>query len=129
MASAEDIEQAYACLSIVFPEFVAKEMAAATDQIVATIQGFSDPLAAIGDLNVDSLVDDVATLEGHGAIPGAGRAAVPPHAQRLLLVSGSRFHSFRFQARERPRDGAGERSVPGASTRPGACPGRAIRNR
>jgi hypothetical protein len=62
MASTDDLKTAVGCLSTVFPQFVAKELAGLTDQIATAIQGFTDPLAAIGDLHVDKLLDDVASI-------------------------------------------------------------------
>lgn len=62
MATADDIKQAVGCLTTVFPQFVAKELANLTDQIFASVQGFTDPMAAIADLNLTDLLDDVGTL-------------------------------------------------------------------
>lgn len=76
MATVEELKTAIGCLSAVFPQYVAKELAALTDQIATSIQGFTDPLAAIGDLQVDKLIDDVG-LTSAGDIFGnmAGVAA------------------------------------------------------
>ncbi len=62
MPTIEELTTAVGCLSTVFPQYVAKELALLTDQIATAIQGFTDPLAAIGDLHVDSLVDNVASI-------------------------------------------------------------------
>lgn len=62
MATADNIKQAVGCLSTVFPQFVAKELSNLTDQIFASVQGFTDPMAAIADLNLTDLLDDVGTL-------------------------------------------------------------------
>jgi hypothetical protein len=76
MASIDDVKTAFGCLSTVFPQFVAKELAALTDEIATSIQGFTDPLTALGDINVDSLVEDVATLSEGDIYNNLGRAAV-----------------------------------------------------
>lgn len=62
MASTDELKQAAGCLSLVFPQFVAKELATLVDQIMTSVQGFTDPLAAIADLNLDSLLSNVASL-------------------------------------------------------------------
>ena len=59
MATLADVETAIGCLSTVYPEFVSKELATLTDSVTSAIQGFTDPLAALGDIQVDSLVNDV----------------------------------------------------------------------
>ena len=76
MATAEEIIASIACLSTVFPQFAAKKLAEATDEIVAAIQGFTDPLAALGDINLDSLVEDVATLSEGDIFDNLGAAAI-----------------------------------------------------
>jgi hypothetical protein len=76
MASVEGLNNAIGCLSVIYPEFVAKELATLTDGIASAIQGFTDPLAAVADLNVDSLVDDVATLSKGDVFDNLGQAAV-----------------------------------------------------
>jgi hypothetical protein len=81
MATAEEITASIACLSTVFPQYAAKKLAEATDQIVSAIQGFTDPLAALGDINVDSIVDDVATLSEGDVFDNLGAAAVGLTAQ------------------------------------------------
>jgi hypothetical protein len=64
MATDDEIKQSIGCLSTVFPQFIAKELANLTDQIFAGVQGFTDPLQAIADLNLTNLLDDVGTLSG-----------------------------------------------------------------
>lgn len=64
MASADEVTKAIGCLSTVFPQFVAKELANLTDEILAGVQGFTDPIAAMTDLNLTNLLDDVGTLSG-----------------------------------------------------------------
>lgn len=76
MASIDDVKTAFGCLSTVFPQFVAKELAALTDEIATSIQGFTDPLTALGDINVDSLVEDVAALSEGDIYDNLGAAAV-----------------------------------------------------
>lgn len=62
MATKEDVAEAVGCLSVVFPQFVQREMALLTDQIVAGIQNVTDPLSDLLNTNLDSLIDDVAVL-------------------------------------------------------------------
>lgn len=81
MASVEGLNNAIGCLSVVYPEFVAKELATLTDGIASAIQGFTDPLAAIGDLNVDSLISDVQTLSEGDVFDNLGQAAAGLAAQ------------------------------------------------
>jgi len=81
MASIDDVKLAAGCLSTVFPQFVAKELAALTDEIATAVQGFTDPLAALGDLNVDSLIADVAALSEGDIYSNLGSAAVGIGAQ------------------------------------------------
>lgn len=60
--STDDIKMAVGCLSTVFPQFVAKELASFTDQIATALQAVTDPLAALGNIHLDSLVDNAAAL-------------------------------------------------------------------
>lgn len=76
MASTDDIKTAIGCLSTVYPQFVSKEMAHLTDGIVAAVQGFTDPLAAIGDLNIDSIINGVAELSEGDALSSIAGVAV-----------------------------------------------------
>lgn len=62
MPTSEDLNHAVGCLSTVFPQFVAKELATLMDGILSGVQGFSDPLSAVANLNLDSLISNVATL-------------------------------------------------------------------
>lgn len=62
MASKEQVEQAIGCLSVAFPQYIAKELAVLTDQIVASVQGFTDPLKSAADLNIQQLLSDVTEL-------------------------------------------------------------------
>src|SRR5262245_5015651 len=85
MAEIDDIKTALGCLSTVFPQFVAKEIATLTDEIVTGVQSFTDPLTAFGDMNVDALVDDVATLyEGaiYSNLAGAAAGLMGQYAKR-----------------------------------------------
>lgn len=75
MATPDEIKKAIGCLSTVFPQFVSKELANLTDQIASSIQGFTDPLSAIGDISVDSLVDDVASLSEGDVMGNVSEAA------------------------------------------------------
>lgn len=87
MASADQIKEAIGCLSTVFPQYVAKELASIVDEITASVQGFTDPLAAIGDLNINTLLDDVATLsEGdvYGNLGSAAAGLMDQYAMREL---------------------------------------------
>jgi len=76
MATVEGLNSAIGCLSVVYPEFVAKELATLTDGIASAIQGFTDPLAAMADLNVDSLISDVAAISKGDVFDNLGQAAV-----------------------------------------------------
>jgi len=62
MTTSAQLNHAVGCLSTVFPQFVAKELATLIDGIMSGVQGFSDPLAAISDLQLDSLIGNVAAL-------------------------------------------------------------------
>lgn len=62
MATKEEVSQAIGCLTVVFPQFVAKEIALLTDQIVSSVQGFTDPLQAAVDLNIDDLLEQVSSF-------------------------------------------------------------------
>jgi len=62
VATEEDLNHAIGCLATIFPQFVAKELAALLDGITASVQGFSDPLTAITELNLDSLIANVAEI-------------------------------------------------------------------
>lgn len=62
MATADEIREAITCLSTVYPQYVQNELANLTDQIQATVQGFTDPLQALGDLNIQSLIESAADL-------------------------------------------------------------------
>lgn len=88
MASIDDVKLAAGCLSTVFPQFVAKELATLTDQIATAIQGFTDPLAALADLNVDSLIADVATLSEGDIYSNLGAAAGGLAAQHVRREAG-----------------------------------------
>jgi len=76
MATTEDINAAIGCLSTIFPQFVAKELATLTDSIATAIQGFTDPLAAAGDLSVDSLVSDVQDISKENVFDNLNAAAI-----------------------------------------------------
>jgi len=60
MAGSDEIKEAIACLSNVYPQYVSKTLADLTDQIESVVQSYTDPMAAIDDLSVDSLVESVA---------------------------------------------------------------------
>lgn len=81
MASTEDINAAIGCLSTVFPQYVARELATLTDNIATAIQGFVDPLQAIGDIQVDSLISDVKDISKGDIFDNLGSAAVGLTAQ------------------------------------------------
>lgn len=79
MATEEELKEAIGCLGTVYPQFVAKELATLTDSIFAAVQGFTDPLAAIADLNIDSIISGVAEISegdtfGNLAEAGVGLA-------------------------------------------------------
>lgn len=59
MPTADEIKEAVACLSTVYPQYTQKTLADLTDKITSVVQSFTDPLAALDDLNVDSMVDKV----------------------------------------------------------------------
>jgi len=75
MPTEEGLTHAVGCLSTVFPQFVAKEMATLMDNIMSGVQGFTDPLAAAANLNLDSLIDNVASLSESDAFSAVGGAA------------------------------------------------------
>lgn len=64
MPTEVEIKVAVACLSTVYPQFVSKTLADLTDQVASVIQSFTDPLAALADLNISSLVEGVAEASG-----------------------------------------------------------------
>lgn len=76
MATADDIKGAISCLATVFPQFVSKELATLTDSVATAIQGFVDPLAALGDIDLDSLVVDVEVLSKDDVFDDLKSAAV-----------------------------------------------------
>jgi len=87
MAEEADIKQAIGCLSASFPAYTAKQLAALTDSIVSAVQGFTDPLAAISDLNLDNLIDQVAEIsEGDvfGNLASAAAGLLTQHVTREL---------------------------------------------
>lgn len=83
MATEEELTTAVGCLSVVFPQFVANELAALVDEILSAALSFSDPLAAIADLNLDTLIDDVASLSEGDVFNNLGEAAVGLAAQHV----------------------------------------------
>lgn len=76
MATEDQVKQAIGCLGTVYPQFVAKELASLTDSVFSAVQGFTDPLAAIADLNIDSIIDGVAELSEGDVFDNLGEAAV-----------------------------------------------------
>lgn len=88
MASIDDVKTAFGCLSTVFPQFVAKELAALTDGIATAIQGFTDPLSALGDLNIDTLIADVAALSEGDIFSNLGGVAAGLTAQYVRREAG-----------------------------------------
>lgn len=76
MPTQEDLSHAIGCLSTVFPDFVAKELATLMDGILAGVQGFSDPLSAAANLQLDSLIDNVASLSEGDVFDNLSEAAV-----------------------------------------------------
>ena len=75
MATEEGLTNTIGCLSVVFPQFLAKEIARVTDEIVSAAQAVTDPLAAMADTNVQGLVDDVASLSEGSVVDGLSSAA------------------------------------------------------
>jgi hypothetical protein len=75
-ATVEGLNTAIGCLATVYPQFVAKELAMLTDDIAAAIQGFTDPIGAMADFNLDSLVEGVADLSEGDVFSNMGEAAV-----------------------------------------------------
>jgi len=75
MATEEGLTNAIGCLSLVFPEFLATEIARLTEEIVSATQAVTDPLAAIADTNVQGLVDDAASLSEGSIVESMGAAA------------------------------------------------------
>lgn len=76
MPTTDDLKMAIGCLSAVFPQYVAKELAGVTDQIAAALQGFTDPLAAMKDLHIDTLVNQVRTTSAGDAFTAMESVAV-----------------------------------------------------
>lgn len=62
MATVEEMQRAAACLTAVFPQFVATELADLTDKLTAAIQSITDPLAALADQSVEGIVEDVGAI-------------------------------------------------------------------
>lgn len=91
MATKQDLEHAIGCLSVAFPQYVAKEIADLTDQIVASAQTITDPLAAIGALNIQSVVDSAATLSEGSIWENLGTAAAGLAGAYLLRETSSMF--------------------------------------
>lgn len=87
MPTPEELTHAVGCLSTVFPQFVAKELATLMDGILAGVQGFSDPLSAAANLQLDSLISNVASLsEGDvfGNLAGAAAGLTSQYVKREL---------------------------------------------
>jgi len=85
--TSEDLNQAVGCLSTVFPQFVAKELATLMDGILSGVQGFSDPLSAVANLNLDSLISNVATIsegDAFGNLAGAAAGLTTQYVRREL---------------------------------------------
>ena len=76
MPTSAELNHAVGCLSTVFPQFVAKELATLMDGILSGVQGFSDPLSAITDLHIDSLISNVASLSEGDVFGNLTKAAV-----------------------------------------------------
>ena len=83
MATADDIKEAISCLATIFPQFVSKELATLTDSVATAIQGFVDPLAALGDIDLDSLVIDVEVLSNDDVFDDVNSPAVGFGTQRV----------------------------------------------
>jgi hypothetical protein len=81
MATEDQVKQAIGCLGTVYPQFVAKELATLTDSVFSAIQGFTDPLAAIADLNIDAIINGVADLSEGDVFDNLSEAAVGLGAQ------------------------------------------------
>ncbi|KKL85816.1 hypothetical protein LCGC14_1950940 [marine sediment metagenome] len=76
MPTEEGLSQAIGCLSTVFPQFLAIEIARLTDEVVSATQAITDPLAAIANKDVQGMVDDVATLAEGNIVESMGAVAV-----------------------------------------------------
>jgi len=61
MATEKGLSDAIGCMATVFPQFLTREIAKLTSEIVSAAQAITDPLAAIGDTNAQSLVDEAAS--------------------------------------------------------------------
>jgi len=82
-----ELTHAVGCLSTIFPQFVAKELSTLMDGILSGVQGFTDPLAAAANLNLDSLIDKVSTLsegDAFGNLAGAAVGLTSQYVKREL---------------------------------------------
>ena len=75
MAEIVDIKSAIGCLSTVYPQYVSQKLAEFTDQILTAVESFTDPFSALADLQLDSLIDDVASLSDTDAFTLAASVA------------------------------------------------------
>lgn len=62
MADSKSLTDSLGCLAVEFPQFVAKELATLVDEVTAAVASVVDPLATIGDISLQGIVDGVATL-------------------------------------------------------------------
>jgi len=76
MADLDQIKTAIGCLGTVYPQFVSKELSQLTDSVFTAVQGFTDPLASIADLNIDSVISGVADLSEGDVFNNLGSAAI-----------------------------------------------------
>ena len=87
MPTEAELTHAVGCLSTIFPQFVAKELSTLMDGILSGVQGFTDPLAAAANLNLDSLIDKVSTLsegDAFGNLAGAAVGLTSQYVKREL---------------------------------------------
>jgi hypothetical protein len=87
MPTSAELTHAVGCLSTVFPQFVAKELATLMDGILSGVQGFSDPLSAIANLQLDSLISNVASLsegDAFGNLAGVAAGLTSQYVKREL---------------------------------------------
>jgi len=83
----EELTHAVGCLSTIFPQFVAKELAGLMDGILSGVQGFTDPLSAAADLNLDSLIGKVSEIsegDAFGNLAGAAAGLTSQYVKREL---------------------------------------------
>ena len=94
----DDLAKAVGCLSLNYPQFVSKEISGLVDTIMSSSKAITDPLSAIGDISLQSLLDKVASIsEGdvYGnmaeAIGGLAASAAQSEASAFLNVMQSAY--------------------------------------